>query len=417
MNRSLHAAVSVLLATCAGSSFAQGLSLADAIALASRETPTLVASAEQLEAARQAAKPAGALPDPRLILGIDNLPVDGPDQYSFSQDSMTMQRIGLLQEFPNRAKRDSRVATAQGRIAVAEAQSRLTRLEAIRQTVMAWIARNTAERQLAQVDALSAENRLFEAAVRARLSSGQGMATDAVAARLEAALIEERRDDLRARREQAIAALRQWIGSSAAELPLTGDAPDWPIDRDLLRHGLQHHPEFDLLDAQGRTVDAEAAEAQAGKRPDWSMEMAYQKRGPQFSNMVSLEVSVDLPLFARSRQDPQVAAKRAERRALDADREAEVRAHEQMLEYGMAEYHRVRSAVDRQRKVFMPIADEKVTLAMADWRGGKISVMDVISARRERIDAGLRLIALEGEQLQVAAGLHYTYDERSGELP
>lgn len=417
MNRSLRAAVSVLLATCAGSSFGQGLSLADAIALASRETPTLVATAEQLEAARQAAKPAGALPDPRLILGIDNLPVDGPDQYSFSGDSMTMQRIGFMQEFPSRAKRDSRVATAESRIAVAEAQSRLARLDAMRQTVIAWIARDTAERQLAQMDALSAENRLFDAAVRARLSSGQGMATDAVAARFEAALIEDRRDGLRTRREQAIAALRQWIGSAAAERPLTGNAPDWPIDREALQHGLQHHPEFALLDAQGRTMDAEVAEARAGKRPDWSMEMAYQKRGPQFSNMVSLEVSVGLPLFAGSRQDPQVAAKRAERRALDADREAEVREHAQMLEYGLAEYHRLRSAVDRQRNVFLPIADEKVTLAMADWRGGKISVMDVIAARRERIDAGLKLIALEGEQLQVAASLHYTYDEHAGELP
>jgi outer membrane protein, heavy metal efflux system len=417
MNRSLHAAASVMLATCAGSSFAQGLSLADAIAMVSRETPTLVARAEQLEASRQAAKPAGALPDPKLLLGIDNLPVDGPDQYSFSRDFMTMQRIGVMQEFPSRAKRDARVAGAQGRIAVAEAQTRLSRLDAIRQTVMAWIARSTAERQLALMDSLTAENRLFEGAVRARLSSGKGMATDAIAARLEAALIEERRDDLRTRREQAIAALRQWIGSGAAELPLTGDTPDWPIDGEVLRHGLLHHPEFALFDAQARALEAAVAEAQAARRPDWSMEIAYQRRGPQFSNMVSLQVNVDLPVFVGSRQEPQIAARRAERRALDADREVEVREHSQMLESGMAEYHRLRSAVDRQRDLFMPIAGEKVMLAMADWRSGKVSVMDVITARRERIDAGLKLIALEGEQLQAAASLHFTYDEHARELP
>ncbi|MEO6081465.1 MAG: TolC family protein [Steroidobacteraceae bacterium] len=417
MNHLLRTAVSVMLATCACSSFAQGLSLADAIALASRETPALVASTEQLEAARQAAKPAGALPDPKLLLGIDNLPVDGPDSYSFSRDFMTMQRIGVMQEFPSRAKREARVAGAQGRIAVAEAQLRLTRLDAVRQTVMAWIARRTAERQLAQMESLIAENGLFDAVARARLSSGQGMATDAVAARLEAALIEERLEEHRAMREQAIAALRQWIGSTAAELPLVGGAPDWPIDREALRHGLQHHPQFALFDARGRTLDAEVAEARAAKRPDWSMEIAYQRRGPQFSNMVSLQVSVDLPVFAGSRQDPQIAARRAERRALDADREAEDREHSQMLESGLAEYHRLRSAVDRQRMVFLPLADEKVTLATADWRGGKISVMDVITARRERIDAGLKLIALEGEQLQAAANLHFTYDEHAGELP
>jgi outer membrane protein TolC len=417
MNRLLRTAACGLLAVYAGSLSAQGLSLADAITLASRESPTLVASTEQIEAARQAAVPAGALPDPKLLVGIDNLPVDGPDQYSFSRDFMTMQRIGVMQEFPSRAKREARVAGAQSRIAVAEAQSRLTRLDAIRQTVIAWIARSTAEQQLSQIDSLAAENRLFEAAVRARLASGQGMATEAVAARLEAALIEERRDELRAQRERAIAALRQWIGNPSAELPLTGDAPDWPVDREVLQHRLQHHPDFVLFDARSGVLDAEVAEARAAKRPDWSLEMAYQRRGPQFSDMVSLQVSIDLPVFGGSRQDPQIAARRAERRALDADREAEVRAHAQMLESDLAEFHRLHSAVDRQRNVFLPLAEEKVTLAMADWRGGRIGIMDVINARRERLDAGLKLIALEGARQQVAANLHYTYDERAGEQP
>ncbi|MCC6633747.1 MAG: TolC family protein [Gammaproteobacteria bacterium] len=417
MNRLLQVAANGLLALYAGSLSAQGLSLADAITLASRDSPALIASAEQVEATRQAAVPAGALPDPKLLMGIDNLPVDGPEQYSFSRDFMTMQRIGVMQEFTNRAKREARLAGAQSRIAVAEAQSRLTRLLVIRQTVIAWVARSTAEKQLAQIESLVDENRLLDAAVRARLSSGQNMATDAVAARLEAAMIEERRDELRARRDQAIAALRRWIGGPAAELPLSGAAPDWAIDREVLQHRLQHHPDFTLIDARGRVLDAEVAEARAAKRPDWSLEMAYQRRGPQFSNMVSLQVSVDLPVFAGSRQDPQIAARWAERRALDADREAEVREHAQMLESDLTEYHRLLNAVDRQRNMILPLAEEKVALALADWRAGKISVMDVINARRERINAGLKLTALEGERLQVAANLHYTYDEHAGEQP
>lgn len=417
MNRSLGVAAGVLLAACAGSSFGEGLSLANAMALASRDAPALLAGAEELEAARQAAKPAGALPDPKLLLGIDNFPVDGPDRYSFSRDFMTMQRIGVMQDFPSRAKRDARVAGAQGRIGVAEAQLRLARLTAMRQTVLAWIARRTAERQLAQMDSLVAENQLFGAAVRARLAGGQGLATDAIAERMEAALIAEHRDALRARSQQATAALTQWIGNTAAELPLTGEIPDWPIDGTFLRQALHHLPDVALIEAQGRTLDAYVAEARAAARPDWSMEMAYQRRGPQFSNMVSLQVTVDLPVFAGSRQAPQLAARRAERRALDAHREVELREHSQKLESGVVEYDRLRSAVDRQRDVFVPIADEKVTLAMADWRGGKISVMEVIAARRERIEAGLRLIDLEGEQLQTAAQLHFTYAEHAGELP
>ena len=67
--------------------------------------------------------------------------------------------------------------------------------------------------------------------------------------------------------------------------------------------------------------------------------------------------------------------------------------------------------------MFLPLADEKVSLATADWRSGRGGIMDVVGARRERIDAQLRLISLEGEQRQVAARLHYTYAEHAGEQP
>jgi outer membrane protein, heavy metal efflux system len=416
MNRLLQAAASCLLAIGASTSSAQDLSLADAIALL-RESPALVAGAEQVAASRLAAGPAGALPDPKVLVAIDNLPIEGPDQYSFSRDFMTMQRIGVMQEFPNRAKRAARVASAAGRIAVAEAQSSLTRLGAIQQVVMAWIARRTAERQLVQLDAMNAENRLLESAVRARLSTGQGLASDAVVARTEAALIEERRDAFRALREQALAVMRQWLGGAAAELPLSGEVPSWPIDRAVLLQRLPHHSEFALWDAQGQNLDAEVAAARAAKRPDWSMEMAFQRRGSQFGNMVSMQVTVDLPIFARSRQSPQLAATLAERRALSANREAGLREHRQQLESGLAEYGRLRDAVARQRTVFLPLAAEKVTLTMADWRGGKSNLMDVINSRRERLDAEQKLIALEGEQLQAAATLRYSYDESKGEQP
>jgi outer membrane protein TolC len=407
----------ILLMACMGQSVAQGLSFSDAIAIASRDAPAIAANKLRIEAARQAAIPAGALPDPKLLFGIDNLPIEGPDQYSLSRDFMTMQRIGLMQEFPNRAKRDARVASAQGRISVAEAQSRITRLNAVRQTALGWIARETAERQLALVDALVAENRLFEAAVRARMVGGRGMAVEAIAARQEAAAIEERRDELRSRREQAIATLREWIGPEAAESPLSGEAPDWPVDDSVLRHGVRYHPEFALFDANGRSLDAAVSEALAAKRPDWSIEVAYQRRGPLFSNMVSVLFSIDLPVFPGSRQDPQIAEKRAERLALDSEREAGLREHARMLEAEVAEYHRLGNAVERQRNVLLPLAEERISLALADWRGGRGSLADVVAARSQRIDARLKLIALDGERQQIAASLHYAYSDHAGAQP
>jgi len=398
------------------SSLSHALTFDDALRLAQTKAPQLEAREAAVAAAQSNALPAGALPDPKLVLGVDNLPVNGPDAYSVSRDFMTMRRIGVMQEFPNGAKRKARVAVAQDKVAVAEAQTRITRLTILRETAIAWIARKTVEQELAHMDDLRAENRLLDSAVKAMLAGGKGTATDAVMPRQEAALIEDRADALRTRREQAIATLKRWIGA-AAEEPLQGTSPDWPISHDVLAHSMHRHPELTEFDSKERMLDAEIGEAQAEKKPDWALELAYQQRGPQFSDMVSMQVSFDLPIFPGSRQDPKIAAKRAERAGLDAEREATLREHTAMLESDLAEHRRLANAVKRQREVLLPLADEKVALAMAAWRGGKGSLAEVIAARREHIDTELQVIELEGQRRQVAARLYYAYGDHPGAQP
>ena len=407
-----HMVIAMLLAGF--STLGHALTFDEALRLAQAKAPQLKAREENVAAAQSNSVPAGELPDPKLVLGVDNLPINGPDRYSVSRDFMTMRRIGVMQEFPNSAKREARVAVAQNRVAVAEAQTSTTRLTVLRETAIAWIARMTVEQEIAHIDDLRAENRLLDSAVKAMIAGGKGGPTDAVMPRQEAAMIEDRADELRARREQSIAALKRWIGA-AAEEPLQGHPPDWPISHDMLAHGLHRHPELTEFDSKERMLDAEIGEAQAEKKPDWALELAYQQRGPQFSDMVSLQVSFDLPIFPGWRQDPKIAAKRAERAGLDAEREATLREHAAMLESDLAEHQRLANAVKRQHEVLLPLADEKVTLAMAAWRGGKGSLAEVIAARRERVGAELKVIELEGQRQQVAARLYYAYSDHPRE--
>jgi len=406
-----------LVAGCVGLASAEPLTFTRALDLAITETPALRADAAQLDAARLAVLPAGELPDPKLALGLDNVPVNGPDRYSLSDDFMTMRRVGLMQEFPNRAKREARVAVAQGEVAVAAAQTAISRQQVLLDAAQAWIARHTVELQLARIDALRAENRLFDAGVRARLAGGGGMAADSVAPRQEAAAIDDLQDRFEARREQAIAQLARWIGESARE-PIAGDVPDWPIARDSLLHRLHAHPDVALFDARETAAQAAIAQAQAAKKSDWALALAYQQRGPQFSDMATLEVTFDLPLFAAHRQDPTIAARSAQRDALEAQREATLREHAAMLDTDLAEYRRLDKALARQNQVLLPLAAEKIALSSAAWRGGQGSLADLVAARRERIKAELAAIALQGKRQQMAARLHYAYaDTAPGELP
>ena len=390
---------------CAGT---DTLSFEDALARAASRAPEISAAQAKVTAAHQSLVPAGALPDPSLAFGLDNVPIEGRDRYELGREAMTMQRIGLMQEFPNSAKREARRRAAIAREADAQAQARVARQSVLRATAVAWIARHTIERQLTQIDAIANENRLLDAAVRAQLAGGAGPATDIVLPRQEAAMIEERRDELVARRAQASAELRRFVGDDA-DAPLAGEAPLWSVESRALRHELHQHPELQAFGPRSRLLDAEVAEARAMKRPDWALELAYQKRGQEFGDMVSVQARFELPLFAGTRQDPTIAAKLAERQAIDSERDVATREHAALLEADIADHTRAARAEKRAREVLLPLADEKVALATAAWRTGRGPLAEVIEARRERIEVQLRTVALTGERQQIAARLLLSY--------
>ncbi|MFO1252220.1 MAG: TolC family protein [Inhella sp.] len=396
-------------ALCCAAQAAAPLSFQQALDLAAREAPTLALTTARIEASRQAARSAGELPDPKLSLGIENLPIAGPERYSLRREGMTMQRLAWMQELPNGAKRAARVAVAEARIERAEAEQALARVLARREAALAWIQRQTLERQLAQLQELDRENQLFQTVVLAQLQGGKGMAADALMPRQEAAMLAERRDELEARRAQAIAQLRRWVGEAAAE-PLEGGLPAWDPTPETLHARLHQHPEFRVVDTMARMLDAEVREAEAMKKPDWGVELAYQRRGPGFADMVSVMLSVDLPLFPRSRQEPQIAAKLAERRGVDAEREALRREHQQMLEADLAELQRLTRAVARLRGEWAQLAEQRVELALAGYRGGRASLAELLAARRERAELRLKALAMEGERDAMAARLQLSTD-------
>ncbi len=77
------------------------LTFANALELAEQHSPALAAQTAGIAAARSMTRPAGTLPDPKLLLGVENVPVSGPDAGSLTDDGMTMQTFGLMHEFPN----------------------------------------------------------------------------------------------------------------------------------------------------------------------------------------------------------------------------------------------------------------------------------------------------------------------------
>ncbi|SEF02351.1 TolC family protein [Pseudomonas migulae] len=393
-------------------SVAAPLTLDEALRLAENNAPSLTAQAAKLQAASSAAIPAGELPDPKLLLGVQNFPIGGPDRWRLEQDFMTMQMVGVMQEVPSRDKRKARIEVAEAAVDRAAAEGRVERLNVRQATALAWISSYSVERKEALFQDFYKENRLLTDTVRAQIAGGRAQPADAVTPKQEAAQLAEQQDDLVRLRAQARAALKRWIGPAANDQP-TGSLPEWPIDTSGYSHKLQHHPALAAFAPMTREAQAKISEAEAEKQSDWSWELDYQRRGREFGDMVSVQFTFDLPLFPGSRQNPKIAAKHAELNQLEAEREALAREHTEQLEADLAEYERLNRAVRRSQDSLLPLAKEKVGLSMASYRAGKGDLNAVISARRELIEARLKQIDFEEQRALTSARLYFTYGETS----
>ncbi|MEO8647368.1 TolC family protein [Pseudomonas sp.] len=393
-------------------SFAAALTLDEALRLAENNAPSLTAQDAKIQAASSAAIPAGELPDPRLLLGVQNYPVGGPDRWSIDQDFMTMQVVGVRQEMPNSDKRKARIEVADAAIDRAAAERRVERLKVRQSTALAWISSYSVERKDALFQDFYKENRLLTDTVRAQIAGGRAQPADAVTPKQEAALLAEQQDDLILQKAQARAALKRWIGSAANDKPV-GSLPEWPVDTSGYGHKLQHHPELAAFAPMTREAQAKVREAVSEKQSDWSWELDYQRRGREFGDMISVQFSWDLPLFPDSRQNPKIAAKQAELSQLDAEREALSRGYTQQLENELADYERLNRAVRRNQESLLPLAKEKVELSMASYRSGKVDLNAVVAARRELIEARLKQIDVEEQRALTSARLYFAYGESS----
>lgn len=391
-------------------SAAEPLSFDRALELAEQRSAALRASTSAISSARSASTPADSLPDPRLVAGIDNYPISGPDAGHLQSDPMTMQKIGLMQEIPNADKRRARAAVANASVDIATAQWRVDRQVTRRDAAVAWLDLYFLQRQEAQFIAWDHENALFTKVIAAQLASGKGAAADAIIPKQEAVQLADRRDDLTRDVERSRATLRALVGADAEE-PLAGDPPAFAVVPDQLRNHLQHHPELLAFTAEAQKAKAELAEARSMKKPDWGVELDYAHRAPQFGNMISVQLTVDLPFFQSTRQDPLVSAKHEALQRVEAERDGMVRDHTRELEGQIAEYAALTRQLDRALLTALPLADEKVSLQMAGYQAGTSDLGAVLSARRERIEERLRIGDLQRQQAVLAARLHFAYGE------
>lgn len=389
---------SMMLATAALSTSAaqaQTLTYDQALREAAANAPGANAERAGVTAAQAEARAAGSLPDPRVSVGVENYPVSGPPAFSLSRDSMTMKRVGFQQDLPNLAKRHA--AQAQARAAVETAQAaQATKVRQIRLGAgQAWIDLAYAARRLTALDGIIHSLRALPAVARTAVASGTARPAQSLGIDQAIAGLEDRRDELVAGVARARAMLARWTGVQAPET--VGDVPAIDLAPARLRAALEQHPDIVSADAGIRRAEADVDAARAEKRPDWGLEVAYQRRDPRYGDMMSAGVTMSLPLFARSRQDPRIAARQSARAQAEAEREETRRTLAADLEAALADHQMHHSQWQRAQRVLLPLARERSELETASYSAGRASLTDVVDAKASLADAELTVLDREAE--------------------
>ncbi len=411
-------ALCALLAIASATAYGQeaGLTFEEALYQATNRSAAIQASESSVLASSNAVVSAGELPDPVLKLGIDSVPIEGPMRYSLSRDSMTMRRIGIEQEWVSADKRERRTRLANRQVDREQADLLLQSANTRQQTAIAWLNAAYAQRALGLSKALTTQMAEELAATRASYRGVRATADDVTQAQMLSSQARDRLLQSQQEHRSALISLSRWVASPVARI--AGEIP--PLQSHVSSLTIQElnrvQPELLVAQRDISIADAATAVASSNRTPNWTWGVTYQNRGSQYQDMVSVGVSIPLPIARASRQDRDVAQRAAlgnKARFMLRDSQRQVQASIQNLSTSLANG---RERVGNLNTTLLPAAQRQVGLATAAYKAGTGSLADVFKAKRGLLETKLQILELERDVAQIWAQLEYQVIATNDEL-
>jgi outer membrane protein TolC len=394
------------------------LTLTDAQHRAVEYSRQLAAQDFSVSASRNMAIAAGQLPDPVVSAGIDNLPINGADRFGLTNDFMTTRHVGISQEITSSDKRELRARHYNLEAQKERAEKTVDTAAIERDTALAWLDRYYAEAMARVISEQQNQARREILAAKSAYRGGQGSQADILAARSTLAQFDDRASEIQSRIRNATTMLTRWIGKAAA-MPLA-DKPATDhirLNPATLDTELAHHPEIAVLTKQEDIAVNDARLAKANKKSDWSVSLTYAQRGPAYSNMVSIGISIPFQWDQKNRQDRELSAKLALVEKARAERQDKLFAHIAETRSLINEWTNDRERGQRYEHELIPLARDRTTALRSAYRGGKASLAQVLAARRDEVDVRIQALQLAADTDQLWARLNFLFPIDSADAP
>ena len=355
------------------------------------------------------------LPDPKLLLGAVNVPVDS---FDLSQEAMTQLKVGIRQDFPRGSSLEIKQQQSQwlSRSALAQAQdARRKLISDVRQAYLNLYY------EVAALEIVTETKSLFSKLVSITESSyaaGRVNQQDVVQASLELSRLDDRTAKIKGMEEGYRAELAQWIGEQAWS-PIDDTFPELPelpsaID---LNEVITNHP---LIQAQTAKVNATRKSidmAKQGYRPGWSASLDYGFRsgnnpdGTSRSDFATALVNFDIPLFTSNRQDRKLMASQEKTNAAQYEMDDKLRQLKRTYEKQLHLWRRLDERSILYRNSLLASAKDNSRASLQAYQSGVTEFNTLMRAQITELDVRLENLRVKVDRASARARLLYITGE------
>ena len=417
------------------------LSLEMAVRAAQANDPWLVGNRHSQDAIESMSVAARTLPDPKMSIGILNLPTD---TFNFSQEPMTRFNVGVSQMFP----RGDSLAIRQKQLELVGSQYPFQRQDRRAKVVVSvsrlWLDAYNAQESIALIEK---DRPLFEQMVdvaEASYSSALGKTRqqDIIRAQLELTQLEDRLTVLRQKQEVSVGKLSEWLSEYFLEeyldnttttavipwsrLALDNELPDITMlnaplytakneaSPETLFEYFSEHPLVAALQQRIMASKTGIELARQKYKPEWGVNVSYGYRdsdrsGNDLADFFSVGATFDLPLFTGNRQDKEVQSAVSQAEAIKTEKWLLVRKMIANFEKTRAKLIRLNERQKLYQVELLPQFHEQAEASLTAYTNDDGDFAEVVRARIAELNALIDELSIDVERQKAIIELNYFF--------
>jgi len=402
---------------------AQELSLEKAIELAHQSDPWIKGSYQKEQANIAQSIAAGQLPYPVISLGLANMPLDS---LNFNQEPMTQLMAGVSQVFPRGQTLELQRQKLED-ISRQHPFMRQDRYAKVKLTVtQLWLDLYESQESIRLIEN---DRSLFEylvevAEVSYSSAFGRSRQQDLVRAQLELTRIEDRLTVLDKKRSETQEKLAEWLYDTGAhwqEMGVSQILPEIELKsiHEAINNQVQYeapdftdHPMIRSLDQQIMASETNIVLTKQKYKPQFGINASYGFRddapgGQDRSDLFSVGISFDLPIFTEKRQDKEVEAAVSSKEALKTDKTLALRA----MNARFNEASERLSWLEKRQKLYsdrlLKEMNDQAEASLNAYTNDDGDFAEVVRARIAELNANIDYLNINVDRLKTIAALNY----------